>query len=186
MVKMHALFLHTLIVCKTESRQQSYAFFGAWLRLRTFLFCGEKIMGKEQELTGYPSIDKPWLKYYTEDAISIALPERTIYEHIYQKNQDNLDRICLSYYGTNITYRQFFDRIDNIANAFESYCVKENDIVTLSMINSPECICALFALSKIGAVANTVTPMSSSEELAQIIKETNSHVVITLDIFQDK
>lgn len=23
----------------------------------------------EQKLTGYPSIDKPWLKYYSEEAI---------------------------------------------------------------------------------------------------------------------
>ena len=26
----------------------------------------------EQKLTGYPSIDKPWLKYYKSDAYSIA------------------------------------------------------------------------------------------------------------------
>ena len=26
----------------------------------------------EQSLTGYPSIDKPWLKYYREDAEKLA------------------------------------------------------------------------------------------------------------------
>ena len=27
-------------------------------------------MPTEKELTGYPSIDKPWLKYYSEEAIN--------------------------------------------------------------------------------------------------------------------
>lgn len=28
-----------------------------------------------QNLTGYPSIDKPWLKYYTEEAVNAPLQE---------------------------------------------------------------------------------------------------------------
>ena len=39
------------------------------------------------ELTGYPSIDKPWLKYYTEEAIYTPLPECTIYEYMYENNK---------------------------------------------------------------------------------------------------
>ena len=36
----------------------------------------------KQALTGYPSIDKPWLKYCREEAISAQLPEGTMYEYI--------------------------------------------------------------------------------------------------------
>lgn len=32
----------------------------------------------EKKVTGYPSVDKPWLKYYTEEAINAQLPECTI------------------------------------------------------------------------------------------------------------
>ena len=32
-----------------------------------------------EELTGYPSIDKPWLKYYSEEAINAPLPESSLY-----------------------------------------------------------------------------------------------------------
>lgn len=38
--------------------------------------------------TGYPSIDKPWLKYYSEEAINAPLPECTIYEYLYENNKD--------------------------------------------------------------------------------------------------
>ena len=44
----------------------------------------------EHELTGFPSIDKPWLKYYSEEAIQEKLPECTMYDLIYQENQSNL------------------------------------------------------------------------------------------------
>ena len=47
-------------------------------------------MQTEKPLTGYPSIDKPWLKYYSEEAINAPLPECTMYEYIYNRNQDNL------------------------------------------------------------------------------------------------
>ena len=30
---------------------------------------------EEKQLSGYPSIDKPWLKYYSEDAIDTPIPE---------------------------------------------------------------------------------------------------------------
>ncbi len=33
-----------------------------------------------KELTGYPSIDKPWLKYYSEERISAPLPNITAHE----------------------------------------------------------------------------------------------------------
>ena len=40
----------------------------------------------EHELTGYPSIDKPWLKYYSEEAIQAELPECTVLQYIKNKN----------------------------------------------------------------------------------------------------
>ena len=45
-------------------------------------------MSDEKKLTGYPSIDKPWLKYYTEEDLKIEAPECTIYQNIYDKNKD--------------------------------------------------------------------------------------------------
>lgn len=59
---------------------------------------------EEKKLTGYASIDKPWLKYYSEEAINEPLPECTMYEYIGKRNQDNLKRTAINYYGTNMTY----------------------------------------------------------------------------------
>lgn len=44
---------------------------------------GNNSMNSEKILTGYPSIDKPWLKYYSQDEINTPIPEKTVYELIY-------------------------------------------------------------------------------------------------------
>lgn len=38
-------------------------------------------------LTGYPSIDKPWLKYYSEETINAPIPKCTVFESIYENNR---------------------------------------------------------------------------------------------------
>ena len=52
----------------------------------------------EKQLTEYLSIDKPWLRYCTEEASNAKLPECTIYEHILENNKDHLDDIALNYF----------------------------------------------------------------------------------------
>lgn len=141
---------------------------------------------REKTITGYPSVDKPWLKYYSEEEVNIKLPERTMYEHILVKNANNLDRVAINYYGSNISYKVFFERIDTIASALERIGVGEGDIVTVCMINSPETICLMFALNKIGAVANMVYGVSTEAELKKYIEDTKSTAIFALDIFQEK
>ena len=136
--------------------------------------------------TGFPSIDKPWLKYYSEEAINAELQELTMYEYIYNQNQDNLDHIAMNYYGCNITYGQMFEQISFMAGVLESEGVQEGDVITVCMINAPETVCLLFAINKIGAVANIVYGASTSEDLKKYITDVNSSLVFTIDMFQEK
>lgn len=53
-------------------------------------------------------------------------------------------------------------------------------------LNSPETIMLMFALNKIGAVANMVDGSSTANELKKYIVEAGSSVVFTLDMFKDK
>ena len=58
---------------------------------------------EEKKPTGYPSIDKPWLKYYSEEAIYSKVPECTMYEYVLNNNKDHYDDIALVYFGKKIT-----------------------------------------------------------------------------------
>ena len=81
-------------------------------------------MEAEKKLTGYPSIDKPWLKYYTEEAINAPLPECTIFEYMYENNKEYPDDIALLYFNHKITYGELFENIDKTAKAFTKIGVK--------------------------------------------------------------
>lgn len=97
-------------------------------------------MNTTKELTGYPSIDKPWLKYYSDEAIHSKIPECTMYEAIYENNKDHLQDIALNYFGHRITYGELFANIEKTAKAFWNLGVRSGDVVMLCLVNMPETV----------------------------------------------
>lgn len=136
--------------------------------------------------TGYPSIDKPWLKYYSEEVINSPLPESSIYEIIRERNQDNLSRVAIDYYGKRITYKALFDYIDSVSDSLAKLGIKRGDIVSICMLNSPETIYLIYALNKIGAVANLISGLDSDKEIIEHIGNATSPILFTLDIFKTR
>ena len=137
-------------------------------------------------LTGYASIDKPWLKYYTEEQIKTKMPKMSVYSYLYECNKDYFYRNALSYYGKKITFAELFNKIDETAKALKTLDVKENDIVTISMPNTPESVYLFYAISKIGAVANMIDPRTSADGIKKYIEEVNSKIVIIVDNYYNK
>lgn len=132
----------------------------------------------EKKLTGYPSIDKPWLKYYTEEAINAPLPECTIYQNIYNHNKNYLNDIALLYFGKKITYRQLFCEVKKAEKAFIAHGVKRGDNVALCVPATPEAIYTILALNKIGANANMLNPTFTEQQLIDRISETGATVML--------
>ena len=118
----------------------------------------ELSMDNEQKLTGYPSIDKPWLKYYSEEAINASLPECTVFEYIWEHNNKQLQDNAIYYFNRIISYGELFDNIEKTASALASVGVKAGDIVTLNLPSTPEMTYVFYALSRLGAVANIIDP----------------------------
>ena len=141
---------------------------------------------QEQKLTGYPSIDKPWLKYYSEEAINTSVPECTIYEYIQKKNSNNLDKPAINYYGARFTYKQLFQFIDDTAKALSAIGVKSGDIVSFCMLTMPETIFGFYACIRIGAVSNMIEPRTNAESIKDRINAANSSVLIVVDVFLSK
>lgn len=142
--------------------------------------------GNMEKMTGKPSIDKPWLKYYDEEVLNKKLPEKTIYEYITENNKKYPNRIALNYFGKKITYGQLLKNIDQTARAFRAYGIREGDIVTICMPTIPETIYVYYALSKIGAIANMVDPRTSKEGIENYINEAKSKMLIMIDVAADK
>ena len=136
---------------------------------------------QEKKLTGYPSIDKPWLKYYSEEAINAPLPEGTIFDYLWQNNKDFPDEAAMEYLGRTISYQEMFRRIDDTAKAFLAIGVKEGEIVTIALPSIPEAIYAVYALNRIGAVANMIHPLPGERELVFYLNEVKSKCAVLFD-----
>ncbi|MCR5399364.1 MAG: acyl--CoA ligase [Lachnospiraceae bacterium] len=130
---------------------------------------------------GYPSFDKPWLKYYSDSAINAPLPECTIYEYLLENNKDYPSDIAIIYLGRKITYKELFDNIDKTTAAFLKLGVKEKEIVTVALPSIPEALYCVYALNKIGAVANMIHPLAGTEETVNYFNEVQSRIAVIFD-----
>lgn len=142
--------------------------------------CVEDILSEEYSLdnsnmTGYASIDKVHEKNFN---VQGELPLMTIYDYIYLNNQFYLSNIAFNYLGATITYKKLFENIDKAVKALSNYGVKKGDIVTVMMPTQPETFYLLYALSRLGAVANMVDPRYPKDYLEHAINRVDSKLVL--------
>ena len=102
---------------------------------------------EQTKLTGYPSVDKPWLKYYSEEAINAKLPECTVFEYLWKNNKDYLGDVALLYFGKKITYSELFRETERVRNALLNEGIRKGDKVILFTSSTPETVYAVLALS---------------------------------------
>ena len=141
---------------------------------------------KREQLTGYPSIDKPWLKYYSEEVINATIPKCTIYEYLYENNKNHLEDVAINYVGRKITYREMLENIDRLAITFFEEGIVEGDIVTIIAPSIPEIIYAFYALNKIGAVSNFIDPRKSAKEVDMLLGNMPIKACIVLEDMWEK
>lgn len=58
----------------------------------------------ERELTGYPSIDKPWLKYYSEEELNYTIPKCKIVDNLYNYIDKYSSEIALEFMNVKVSY----------------------------------------------------------------------------------
>lgn len=137
-------------------------------------------------LTGFASLDKPWLKSYSEETINQELPRMSAYEFMRRCNKDRLDSYAINFYGNRITYREMFEKIDEAEKSFCQLGIKSGDYVTFCTPTLPETIYSFYALNKIGAVCNFIDLRMNKERILKYINDTNSKLVISFNGVSEK
>ena len=138
------------------------------------------------ELTGYPSIDKPWLKYYDTALTEEDIPECSAYQMLYENNKDYLTDTALLYFNRKITYQELFSKIRNVAAKLKSIGIQEGDIITFQTLNMPQTVILFYACSYIGATANIMFVTAGNKELHEELCRTGSVLYVTLNTLWEK
>lgn len=135
-----------------------------------------------KKLTGYASIDKPWLKYFKDSNIVAQLEGMKIVDYLYNAVYKNGNRVAIDYLGNKITFNTLFENIDKVSKAFVAMGIKKGDIVTICMPSTPESIYCVYALNTIGAIPNLIDPRTSAIGIKDYINEVNSDFLVTIDL----
>lgn len=139
----------------------------------------------EQEMTGYPSLDKPWLKYYSAEAINTPLPDGTMFDLLYNSDKCRSNNTALKYFGNSISYGEMFKNIRMTAGVLSAHGVKRGDVVSILSLNTPETTYVIYGLNLIGAVANLLVANMTPDEISKNVSETGSKLLFVLDRMTD-
>ena len=123
-----------------------------------------------------------WAKYYSKKEMNLDVPNISIYQYLKNRSLENNynSNIALEFFGTKITYGEFFKMIDKTARALRSQGVRRGDVVTVLSANIPEAIYSFYALNKIGAVANMVHPLSGENEIKEALQRYSTAMLIAM------
>lgn len=141
------------------------------------------VVDKDKNITGYASIDKPWQKYYSKEAITASIPELTAYQYMVSQNEDNLSTKAIMYYGKKISYKNYIDMIDETARRLYNLGVTEGEVVTVMSVANPELEVLFYALNKLGAVINLIDVRSDYKQIKKYLMEVKSSEVVVMDNF---
>lgn len=147
-----------------------------------------------RELTGYPSIDKPWLKYYDFDTESLEVPNMSIYQMASTYNKDRLNNVALDIRtssnnfkkGICITYKEYLQKMNEFAKGLKLLGVKENEIISLVLPNIIESRVSIYGSNILGATPYSITPLLAVEKFNSIIEENNIKNIFMFSMFYEK
>lgn len=109
----------------------------------------------------------------------LTLPATSLYENLDISARRYPNKPAIIFYGSTLTYAELKDQVDRLAGWLEQRCdVKRTDRVLLYMQNSPQYVIAYYAILRLTAVVVPVNPMSKSEELRHIARDTGAGTVI--------
>lgn len=131
-------------------------------------------------------LDAPWSKYYTEEELNIKIPNISMYDQVKNSTNKYPNNTAYEYFGKKVKYKKFLKQIDRAAISFQELGIKKGDIITICTPNIPESLIALYALNRLGAIANMLHPLSAEEEIKQSLMSTKSTYLVMIDMFYSK
>ena len=133
------------------------------------------------------TIVNPFYKYENASfPYGFEIPDTSMFGMLRISAENQPDSPAYEYFGTECSYKNLVKKIERISGAYHSLGVRKGDIVTIIMPNTPEAVISIYALNRIGAVANILHPLSAQEEIKNHINRVKSKVLLSVDICGEK
>lgn len=95
-----------------------------------------------------------------------------------KRAEENGDKIYLYFYDDSVTFRQFNERVNRIANGLKSIGVKKGDTVHIYLNNSPDFLYTALAANKLGAIAGPINCWWNPEEVKFLLNDSGGKYLV--------
>lgn len=106
----------------------------------------------------------------------------TMFQQFEHSANERTDNPCLYYYNNTLSWNQTAALIDKCAAALKANGVQKGDRVIICLPNMPQCVAAVYAVNKIGAVASMLHPLSVKSEADYTIKLVGAKYAFCFDV----
>ena len=125
----------------------------------------------------------PWMRHYGNVPPTLRYPEGSIYDVLEKAADGHEDQCAYEFMGRKISYSKLMSDIEAASSSMREMGVGKGDRVMICLPNVPQAVTMFYAVSRIGAVAVMIHPLSSKNEIEFYIKDSGSRIAITLDRF---
>lgn len=126
----------------------------------------------------YQNMDREkWIEKY---------PQCSMFEQLKNSSQNFPDYPAIDFQNKCLTFRQVLEKSEQLAKALISIGIRRGDIVSIISPNAPQGVLMVYALNRIGAVANMIHPLLSRSEIQHSVEETESVAVLIMDVIYEK
>ncbi len=133
--------------------------------------------------TAAPHLSYPWLAHYPAGVNwHQPITAAPLYELLDHAAGQHPARICTNFLGRTITYGDMSRLVDRAAAGLAAIGVKKGTKVGLFLPNSPTFIVFYFAILKAGGTVVNYNPLYTVEELAYQVKDSETDLMVTLDL----
>lgn len=141
----------------------------------------------KKELTGYPHIDKPWMKYYEGTYVPQEEPKTNMVEVLKERNKWRMNKTAYQYYGNSVSYEEMFHNSNIASKVLTQVGVKKGEIILNMVPNIPEEEEIWFGATQIGAICDYIDPrpdsmdiMANAKKVFEIIKYEKPKYIVTI------
>ena len=104
-----------------------------------------------------------------------------MFDLIYENNKDYPNELALKYMDIQVTFAEMWEHIEEVVKALNALGVREGEIITIAMPNTPEFVYLAYAINRVGAVMNIIHPLPGKEELLGYLEEAQSRYFFMFD-----
>lgn len=127
-----------------------------------------------------------WLASYGEVPHHLAYPDCSLYDAIMATVRRLPDAVAYEFLGATVTYREFGQCIDQVADGLAALGLRAGDRLTIALPTSPQGVIAFYAALRLGAVCAMIHPLSTAPEVERLLTISRSRIALTLDALYDR